>query len=336
MTSSIASSKASTSRSAMSWWRWLWRRIPGVESAPLPPAGEPARTIPPDMLRRVRAIEIRARRLVDRLFVGEYRAVFRGRGIEFDELRPYVVGDDVRSIDWNAFARTGEPLVRRYREDRDLTVLFAVDVSGSQFAGAAPQAKAELAAELCAVLALAAIRNRDRVGLLLFAGEPELYVPPGGGVQHVLRVVREVLWPRPATRTTGIGRALEYLSHVQRRRATVFLVSDFLDGGYERQLRAAARRLDIIAVRVREPIDEALPAIGLARFADAETGEAIDVDTGDARVREAYAAHVGALDRERQRLFGELAIDEIAVTTGEDYVVALLKFFRRRAVAAAS
>ncbi|GAB4334843.1 MAG: DUF58 domain-containing protein [Dehalococcoidia bacterium] len=320
----------------MSRVRSLWHRAWGRPAPARETEADTSRPIPPDLLRRVRAIEIRARRLVDQLFVGEYRAVFRGRGIEFDELRPYVLGDDVRSIDWNAFARTGEPLVRRYREDRDLTVLFAVDVSGSQFAGALPRPKADLAAELCAVLALAAIRNRDRVGLLLFAGEPELYVPPGSGAQHVLRVVREVLWPRPATRTTDIGRALEYLSGVQRRRATVFLVSDFLDGGFERELRVAARRLDIVAVRVREPGDEALPDIGLARFIDAETGETVDVDTSDARVRRAYAAHVAELDRERQLVFGALGIDEIPVMVGEDYVRALLQFFRRRAVVAAS
>lgn len=320
----------------MKWPGWFKRRMPWTKGFEKEPERDGGRTIPPDLLRRVRAIEIQARRLVDQLFVGEYRAVFRGRGIEFDELRPYVIGDDVRSIDWNAFARTGEPLVRRYREDRDLTVMFAVDVSGSQFAGALPQPKAELAAELCAVLALAAIRNRDRVGLLLFAGEPELYVPPGSGAQHVLRVVREVLWPRPSTRTTNIGKALEYLSGVQRRRATVFLVSDFLGGNFERELRAAARRLDIVAVRVREPVDEALPDIGLARFVDAETGEAIDVDTSDARVRQAYSEHVEALDRERQLMFGALGIDEIPVTVGEDYVRALLQFFRRRTAAVAS
>lgn len=335
MTSSTGSSKASTCRSAMKWLRSLGRRIWPRRGA-AGPDRHGARSIPPDLLRRVRAIEIRARRLVDQLFVGEYRAVFRGQGIEFDDLRPYVPGDDVRAIDWNAFARTGEALIRRYREDRDLTVLFAVDVSGSQFAGALPQPKAELAAELCAVLALAAIRNRDRVGLLLFAGSPELYVPPATGAQHVLRVVREVLWPRPATRTTDVGRALEYLSGVQRRRATVFLVSDFLAGGFERELRAAARRFDIVAIRLREPGDETLPDIGLARFVDAETGDIVDVDTSDVRVRQAYAAHVAALDRERQLLFGSLGIDEIPVTAGEDYVRALLQFFRRRALAVAS
>ncbi|MEX2081283.1 MAG: DUF58 domain-containing protein, partial [Dehalococcoidia bacterium] len=182
--------------------------------------------IPPELLERVRTIEIKARRLVDNLFLGEYHAVFRGQGIEFDELRPYNPGDDVRSIDWKTLARTGKPFVRRYREDRDLTVVFLVDVSRSQFAGTSQQTKADLAAELCAVLAIAAIRNKDRVGLLLFASKPERYVRPAGDRLHVLRVVREVLWARPETDGTNIGAALEYLTSVQKKRATVFLLSD--------------------------------------------------------------------------------------------------------------
>jgi uncharacterized protein (DUF58 family) len=292
-------------------------------------------SIPPELLDRVKAIEIRARRLVNDLFLGEYHAVFRGRGIEFDELRPYHPGDDVRSIDWKAYARTGEPLIRRYREDRDLTVLFVVDVSASQSAGALERSKADLAAEICAVLALAAIRNKDRVGLLLFASQPERYLRPGSGPTHVLRVVREVLWARPRTRGTDIGAALEYLTGVQKRRATVFLVSDFLTSGYERPLRAAARRHDIIAVRVREPIDEALPDAGIISLADAETGALVEVDSSSAAVRAAYAEHVRAIDAERRFLFGTLNIDEIVLAVGTDYVPALMRFFRRRAAGAA-
>jgi len=286
--------------------------------------------LPPEMLARVRAIEIRARRLVDQLFLGEYHAVFRGQGVEFDELRSYVAGDDVRSIDWKTYARSGRPYVRRYREDRDLTVMLVVDVSASQFAGAAERSKADLAAELCAVLALAAIRNKDRVGLLLFADGPERYVRPASGRLHVLRVVREILWARPKRPGTDIGGALEYLAGVQKRRATVFLVSDFLASGYARQLRAAARRHDIIAMRVREPIDETLPDAGIVRVADAEDGAVRYVDTGDQRVRDAYRARVAVIDEERRRLFGEAGVDEIRVMVGEDYVPELLRFFRRR------
>ena len=292
-------------------------------------------SIPPEMLERIRAIEIKARRLVNDLFLGEYHAVFRGRGIEFDELRPYLPGDDVRSIDWKAYARTGNPLIRRYREDRDLTVIFVVDVSASQRAGAHQQTKADLAAEICAVLAMAAIRNKDRVGLLLFASKPERYVRPSGGATHVLRVVREVLWAHPSTRGTDIGAALEYLTGVQRRRATVFLVSDFLAEVDSRQLRAAARRHDIIAVRVREPIDEELPNAGIVTVRDSETGGAVEIDTGSRAVRDAYAQRVQDLDRERRLQFGSVGIDEIPVMVGVDYVPALLRFFKRRSVGAA-
>jgi uncharacterized protein (DUF58 family) len=292
-------------------------------------------SIPPELLDRVKAIEIRARRLVNDLFLGEYHAVFRGRGLEFDELRPYSPGDDVRSIDWKAFARTNEPMIRRYREDRDLTVLFVVDVSASQTAGALERTKGDLAAELCAVLALAAIRNKDRVGLLLFASKPERYVRPAGGPTHVLRVVREVLWAQPTSRGTDIGAALEYLTGVQKRRATVFLISDFLTGDYGRQLRAAARRHDIIALRVREPIDEELPDAGMLMLMDSESGAPVEVDTSSRAVRDTYRDAVRETDAERRRLFGSLNIDEISVAVGKDYVPALLQFFRRRAVGAA-
>lgn len=311
--------------------RWPGRRrSPADRPTPAQPGA-----IPPELLARVRAIEIRARRLVNDLFLGEYKAVFRGRGVEFHELRPYVPGDDVRALDWRTLARTGEAFIRRYTEDRDLTAVFVVDVSRSQWAGAEPSSKADLAAEVCAVLALAAIRNRDRVGLLLFASKPERYVRPQGGATHVLRVVREVLWSNPETPGTNIGAALEYLVGVQRRRATVFLVSDFLTGEYARELRAAAGRHDLIALRVREPLDASLPAAGLVVAADPETGETREIDTSSSAVREAYAEWVAGVDEERRRLFGELGIDEIRVTVGEDYVPALLRFFHRRASVAA-
>lgn len=312
-----------------------FRRQAASRAAAAAALGGAPGSIPPEMLDRVKAIEIKARRLVNDLFLGEYHAVFRGRGIEFDELRPYIPGDDVRSIDWKAMARTGQPSIRRYREDRDLTVIFVVDVSGSQSAGSLERTKEDLAAELCAVLALAAIRNKDKVGLLLFASRAERYVRPAGGTTHVLRVVREVLWARPQSRGTDIGAAMEYLTGVQKRRATVFLVSDFLTSDFTRPLRAAARRHDIIAIRVREPIDEELPDAGMVRLADAETGQPVDVDTSSRAVREAYAGRVRELDDDRKHLFGSLGIDEIAVTVGEDYVPALLRFFKRRAVAVA-
>lgn len=315
-----------------------FHRAPDASAEPAPAPRlrrEGPGSIPPEMLDRVKAIEIKARRLVNDLFLGEYHAVFRGRGIEFDELRPYMPGDDVRSLDWKVMARTGVPVIRRYREDRDLTVLFMVDVSASQGVGALPRTKEDLAAELCAVLALAAIRNKDKVGLLLFASKPERYVRPAGGTTHVLRVVREVLWAQPETRGTDIGAALEYLTGVQKRRATVFLISDFLTSGYARQLRAAARRHDIIALRVREPLDEALPDVGIIRLTDSESGLPVEVDTSSAAVRKAYTDHVRELDDDRKRLFGSVGVDEIRVSVGKDYVPALLAFFKRRGMAVA-
>ena len=310
-------------------------RIRRRKSVSPPPAVLEGSGIPPELLARVRAIELRARHLVNSLFLGEYRAVFRGHGLEFDELRPYLPGDDPRNIDWKAFARTGETLIRRYREDRNLTVILAVDVSGSQQAGAAPRSKAEVAAEIAALLALAAIQNKDRVGLLLFASEPERYVRPAGGSRHVLRVVREVLWARPRTSGTDIGAALQYLTSVHHRRSTVFLISDFLTRGYGPQLRTAARRHDIIAIRVREALDEQLPDVGIATIRDAESGQPREVDTSSARVRQAYAEAVRAIDEERRHIFGEVGIDEIDIRVGDDYVHELKKFFKRRAVAVA-
>jgi len=308
--------------------------IPFRRTAPSRAAPALDDPLTPALLARVRAIELRARRLVNTLFLGEYHAVFRGRGLEFDELRPYVPGDDVRALDWNAYARTGEPFIRRYREDRDLTVIFVVDVSASQFAGAAPVAKSALAAEIAAVLALAAVRNKDRVGLLLFAGRPQRYVRPAGGATHVLRVIREILRARPAHPGTDLAAALQYLVGVQRRRATVFLISDFLAPIEPARLRAAASRHDLIAVTVRDPVDEALPDAGVVFVADAETGAVLELDTSDPAVREAYARRVRGLDAARAALFGQLGIDEIRAVAGEDYVPALLRFFRRRGAAA--
>jgi uncharacterized protein (DUF58 family) len=314
----------------MKWpWQWFGQGADGD-------LGSSDDDLTAELLDRVRAIEIKARKIVDDLLLGEYHAVFRGLGIEFDELRPYLPGDEVRDIDWKTFARSGEPVVRRYREDRDLTVFFIVDISRSLRTGALPVTRADLAAELCAVLALAAIRNNDRVGLLLFAGQVERYVRPSRGAKHVLRVVREVLRGRPSTPGTDIASALEYLTSVQRRRATVFLLSDFIAEGFDRAIRAAARHHDIIAIRLREPGDAELPATGIVRVRDSETGAVGDIDLRSPAIRAAHARYIASLDGNRARLFGEAGIDEIHVMAGEDYVPALLKFFRRRARAAAS
>lgn len=283
-----------------------------------------------ELLRKVREIEIKARRLVDSQFLGEYQSVFRGRGLEFDELRPYMPGDDTRDIDWKAYARSGEAFIRRYREDRQLTMLLAVDVSASQRAGALPRSKMEIAAELCATLALAAINNDDRAGLLLFASIPEHYVRPASGSRHVLRVVREVLSARATTPGTDIGGALQYLTGVHRRRATVFLVSDFLTTGYESQIRAASLYHDIIAICIREPIDSRLPDAGIVLVSDAETGLTVEIDSSSAAVRRAYESRIARLDHERRKLFRELSIDSLELETTDDYVAELHHLFQRR------
>ncbi len=283
-----------------------------------------------ELLREVRGVELRARRAVEELLLGAYRSAFRGQGIEFHELRPYVPGDDVRAIDWKTFARRGEPYVRRYREDRELSLILAVDVSASLRTGSSPRTKEQVVAEVCAVLALAAIRNNDKVGLLLFTQAPERYVRPRGGTRHVLRVVRELLDAHPSGRGTDIGAALAYLRGVHRRRATVFLISDFLADLSPNELRAAARRHELIAIRVRDPLDEELPNLGLVRVRDSETGEETEIDAADPRARDAYRQAVRELDERRRALFGELGIDEVAVRTDADFVPALLGYFRRR------
>jgi len=307
----------------MRWSRLLRRRRDRA-----PEAGPPRSAV--ELLRQVRGVELRARRGVDELLLGAYRSAFRGHGIEFHELRPYVPGDDARAIDWKTFARRGEPYVRRYREDRELSLILAVDVSASLRTGISPRTKEEVAAEICAVLALAAIRNNDKVGLLLFTDVPERYVRPRGGSRHVLRVVRELLDTRPAGRGTDVGRALAYLRGGHRRRATVFLISDFLADLAPNELRAAARRHELIAVRIRDPLDEELPNLRLVRVRDSESGEEFEVDAADPKARAAYRSAVRAIDERRRALFGELGIDEIAVRTDVDFVPELLRYFRRR------
>jgi uncharacterized protein (DUF58 family) len=268
---------------------------------------------------------------VNDVFSGEYQSVFKGRGMEFSEVREYLPGDDVRSIDWNVTARMGHPYVKKFDEERELTIMFLVDGSASGAFGTVSRFKSELAAELCALLAFSATRNNDRVGLITFTDRIEKVVPPKKGRVHVLRVVRELLYFQPEGKGTDIPGALDYLSNVVRRHAIVFLVSDFLTAGYERSLAVANRRYDLIAIPVSDPREQALPRLGLTELEDPETGERLTVDTGDRR----FAERVGeALERdaaERERLFTRLGIDSIPVSTDRPYVEPLETFFRRRA-----
>jgi uncharacterized protein (DUF58 family) len=286
--------------------------------------------IPKEILRKVRRIEIRTNRMVNETLAGRYHSVFRGRGMEFSEVREYQPGDDIRAIDWNVTSRMGHPYIKKYVEERELTVLLAVDCSASDRFGTASQTKGEMAAEIAALIAFTAIKNNDRVGLLMFTDQVELYVPPGKGVEHVLRVVRELLIFRPGHMGTSLALGLEKLSKMVRKRAVVFLISDFLDDGYERQLRLASRRHDLIAVTLADQREEELPSLGLLRLEDAETGREIVVDTSRRGVRRAFAQAARERREARSGLLKRAGVDVVDVRTDHSYERPLLQFFRQR------
>jgi len=283
-----------------------------------------------EQLKAVRKIQIRTSHLVTDLFAGQYQSVFKGRGMEFAEVRLYQPGDDVRTIDWNVTARTGVAHVKRYAEERELTVMLMVDASASTVFGSVTQLKSTLAAELGALFAFSAITNNDKVGLIIFTDRIELALRPRKGTRHVLRVIREVLSLKPAGRGTDVPGALEHLGRVTKRRCVVFLVSDFLDPACKHALRVAARRHDVIAVALEDPRESALPAVGLVELEEAETGERYVVDTGDARVREAFARQAAASRAERDRMLRSADVDAIVIRTDQPYTNALLRFFRMR------
>jgi uncharacterized protein (DUF58 family) len=283
-----------------------------------------------EQLKAVRKIQIRTSHLVTDLFAGQYQSVFKGRGMEFAEVRLYQPGDEIRTIDWNVTARTGVPHVKRYAEERELTVMLLVDASASTIFGSTRQLKSALAAELGALFAFSAITNNDKVGLLIFTDRIELALPPRKGTHHVLRVIREVLSVKPAGRGTNIGGALEHLARVTKRRCVVFLVSDFLDPTCRPALRIAARRHDVIAVVLEDPREATLPDVGLVELEEAETGERYVVDTGSARVREAFARRVAEARLARDRMLRGADVDAIVVGTDRPYTEALLRFFRMR------
>jgi uncharacterized protein (DUF58 family) len=289
-----------------------------------------AALVPPDVLRQVRLIDLRTRGLVNSLFAGEYRSVFKGQGMEFSEVREYQAGDEVRNIDWNVTARMRRPYVKRYIEERELTVILAVDMSGSERFGTRRRFKSEVAAELAAVLAMSAIRNNDRVGTLFFTDRIEHVVPPRKGRRHALRVLRDLLVFRPRGTRTDLGGALDYLNRMLAHKAIIFVVSDFLGADVERPLKRLARRHDVVAVTVEDPAEVALPDVGLARVVDPETGETLDVDTSDPAVRAAYEQRVGGERDARRRLLRRLAIDEVAIRTEAPIIQPLLRFFRTR------
>lgn len=302
---------------------------PLVDDEPAP-AIDRSRAVPPEVLRQVKLLELRTRGLVNSLFTGEYRSVFKGQGMEFAEVREYQPGDEVRTIDWNVTARMGRPFVKRYIEERELTVMLAVDLSGSERFGTEHRFKSEVVTELAAVLAMTAVRNNDRVGLLLYTDRVEHVLPPRKGRRHALRVLRDVLGFRPAGRGTNTGAALEYLNRLLSHHAIVFVMSDFQDATMERPLKLLVQRHDVIAVTVTDPAERELPDLGLARFQDPESGEIVDVDTSDAAVREAFTRRVTEQEESRRRLLRRLGVDEVEVRTNQPYAGPLLDFFRAR------
>ncbi len=287
--------------------------------------------IPKDILKKVKRIEIQTRGLVNDVLSGEYHSVFRGRGMEFSEVREYQYGDDVRTIDWNVSARMGHPFVKVFEEERELTVMLLVDVSSSGNFGTVEQMKGELAIEICALLAFSAIKNNDKVGLIIFTDRIEKFVPPKKGKKHVLRVLRELLYHEPQGRGTDISMALEYLSRITHRRAVVFLVSDFISSDYQKAMQIANKRHDLVAITITDPREMDLPDIGLIELEDAETGEMVLLDSADKTTRKMFHSETSDLKLKRDKLLRSMSIDSIDVRTDISYVEPLIKFFRARA-----
>ncbi|MCM8812479.1 MAG: DUF58 domain-containing protein [Candidatus Omnitrophica bacterium] len=286
--------------------------------------------LPKEIIKKIRRIEIKTSRLVTDVFSGQYQSTFKGKGMEFDEVREYLPGDEIRSIDWNVTARMGHPYIKKYVEERELTVMLLLDASASCRFGTAQQLKSELAAELCSVLAFSAIKNNDRVGLLIFTDQIEAFVPPRKGLRHVLRVIREALYYKPRGRGTDISRALDYLNTVIRKKSVCFLISDFMGPAYAKRLQVCNKHHDVIAVTVSDPREVELPAAGIMRIRDAETGGEYLIDSDSPVVRREYERESRRFFAERERTLRQQGVDVIGVRTDRSYAEALLRFFRTR------
>jgi uncharacterized protein (DUF58 family) len=288
--------------------------------------------LPKEIIRKVRRIEIRTKKLVNDVFSGEYHSIFKGRGMEFEEVREYQPGDDVRVIDWNVTARYGHPFVKRFKEERELTVMFLVDASSSgDFGTAGEKTKRDYISEICSVLAFSAIKNNDRVGMIIFTDRVEKYIPPKKGSSHVLRLIREVLYFTPQHARTDLNCALEFLGRVIKRRSVIFLVSDFLSSDYDKMLSIANKKHDLIAIKIADPREIELPNVGFIELEDTETGEQMIIDTKNQQIRRDFQEYA---QREKMKLdkgFRSMDLDHIYITTGESYVEPLMAFFRVRA-----
>jgi len=284
----------------------------------------------PELFQQIKGLQIRARRLVTETMAGEYESAFKGRGMEFEEVREYQPGDDIRHIDWNVTARSGVPHVKQFREERELTVMLLVDVSSSGLFGSDRKLKREVAAEVAAVLAYTAIHSNDRVGLIVFSDTVEKFIPPKKGRAHVWRVIRAIIGFRPRRKGTDIEGALDFLNRVSRRAAVVFVLSDFQDSGFEHRLRLAARKHDLTAVRVVDRREESLPAIGVLELEDAETGEVMLVDTYDRSTVEMFARLARERSEELVELFRSAGVGELEIRTDEPYIDDLVHYFHAR------
>jgi uncharacterized protein (DUF58 family) len=286
--------------------------------------------IPEELIKKIRYIQILTKRAVDASFAGQYESVFKGRGMQFDEVREYTPGDDIRDIDWNVTARTGKAHIKRFVEEREMTLVFAVDLSASGQFGTVNKMKNELAAEFCAVLAFAAAKNNDKVGLLIFTDQIELYIPPKKGSRHVLRLIRELLAFKMVQRQTNIPLGLDYIAKVIRKRATVFVVSDFIETGFKKPLSLLNKRHDVIAVPVRDRVEMAMPNVGLIELQDAESGETILVDTSSRHFRSQYGQNSQEGFDQLKGLLRSIDVDCIPICTDQPYVQDLVQFFHMR------
>ncbi len=285
---------------------------------------------PAEILKKIRALEIKTRGLVQTVFAGDYHSVFKGRGMNFDEVREYQPGDEIRAIDWNVTARLGTAFVKKFTEERELTVILVVDVSASGSFGSSSQSKRELAAEVACLLAFSAIRNNDKVGLLLFTDQVELYIPAKKGRSHTLRLIREILFFQPQSRGTNAALALRYLNKVVTRRAVVFFVSDFQTGDFTRELAVTGRRHDFIAIHVQDERERILPDVGIITLEDAESGEQIEINTGNRSTRTHFTELAEAQSADLQRTLHRNNIDTISLQTDRDYLPELRSFFKQR------
>lgn len=283
-----------------------------------------------ELLKQVRKIEIKTRGLVNQVFSGEYHSVFKGRGMEFAEVREYQFGDDIRNIDWNVTARFGHPFVKIFEEERELTVMLVVDLSGSLSFGSVAKTKQQIAAELSAILAFSALKNNDKTGLLLFTDKVEKFIPPRKGQIHALRIIREVLSFQPEGKRTNIKRALEYLNNAVKRRSIIFLMSDFIDSGYDRILRTLSKKHDVAALLLTDKREYEIPSLGLIKLKDSESGEIKWFDTSNAQsaylLKSLFIKNIEA----KEKLFNTAKIDSIILDTAQDYVKPMVKFFKAR------